>query len=280
MPSRSSSTFSRSPTSSTRPSRTSPRCRPTCARCSASSTRSSTSPRRTCPRRRSSCAAWPRCSRACTTGSRSSTPFSLTSTTTRARLRPEHGGARRPGPRGVGGPEPLLEVASSFQLVPFAADWLYRKLGHRYFWAYVAFEITSAFLICLGTVGLFALYTNTTESQFWRAFGVSCIAVAVGLVWAMRRARGLSDPLIDWVHDGKPASRALLAWRTAVALPRDFVVCNGWQPFVIIGVPIALFVTIDFKLPAYSALIIFVGICIATAYARGLHFLPSELAPR
>src|SRR5437763_935452 len=164
--------------------------------------------------------------------------------------------------------------------MPFAAEWLYRRLGHRYFWAYVAFEITSAFLICLGTVGLFALYTNTTESQFWRAFGVSCAAVAVGLVWAMRRAHGLADPLIDWVRDGKPASRALLAWRTAAALPRDFVVCNGWQPFVIVGVPIALFVTIDFKLPAYSALIIFVGICIATAYAGVLHFFASELALR
>ena len=28
--------------------------------------------------------------------------------------------------------------------MPFAAEWLYRKLGHRYFWSYVAFEIVSA----------------------------------------------------------------------------------------------------------------------------------------
>src|SRR5436190_22687414 len=110
--------------------------------------------------------------------------------------------------------------------MPFAADWLYRRLGHRYFWAYVAFEVSSACLICLGTVALFALYTPTTESQFWRALAAAEIAVAIGLVWVMRKARVLADPIVEWLRDGKPASRALLAWRTAAALPRDLVVAT------------------------------------------------------
>ena len=50
--------------------------------------------------------------------------------------------------------------------MPFAADWLYRRLGHRYFWAYAVFEVGSAFVITLGTVGLFALYTSATTAQF------------------------------------------------------------------------------------------------------------------
>src|SRR5260221_11822603 len=143
--------------------------------------------------------------------------------------------------------------------MPFAAEWLYRKLGHRYFWSYVAFEIVSAFLVCLGTLALFALYTNATTSQFWRAFVVSEVAVAVGLVWAIHRAKHVAWPLIQWARDGKPAKDALLVWRTAAALPRDFVVCNGWQPFVIIGRPISAFVPADFRRAAFKAVILLRG---------------------
>jgi adenylate cyclase len=164
--------------------------------------------------------------------------------------------------------------------VPFAADWLYRRLGHRYFWAYVVFEVTSAFLICLGTIGLFALYTDATTSEFWRAFVVADAAVAVGLFWVMRKARALAEPLVAWIRDGKPAAGALTAWRTAAGLPRDFVVANGWQPSVIVGAPISVFITADFGLPWYSALIIFAGSCVATGYAAILHFFASELSLR
>jgi adenylate cyclase len=164
--------------------------------------------------------------------------------------------------------------------MPFAAEWLYKRLGRHYFWAYVAFEVVSAYVICFGTVCLFALYTDTTASEFWRALVIADIAVAVGLVWVMAKAHGLARPIIDWIKRDRPAEGALLAWRTAAALPREFVVANGWQPAVIIGVPVAVFFTIDFGLPAYSAVIIFAGTTVASAYAAVLHFFASELALR
>jgi class 3 adenylate cyclase len=164
--------------------------------------------------------------------------------------------------------------------MPHAAEWLYRRLGPRYFWAYAAFEVFSAFLICWATLGLFLLYLDIGASEFWRAVLVSEAAVALTLVWVMHRVRHLAQPLIDWLREGKPASGALLAWRTAASLPRDFIVVNGWQPFVLVGVPIAVFVTIDFHLPWYSGLIIFLGTCVASAYAAVLHFFASELALR
>ena len=37
------------------------------------------------------------------------------------------------------------------------------------------------------------------------------------------------------------------------------VVANGWQPFVIVGVPVAVYSTLEFDLPVYSAAIIFAG---------------------
>jgi hypothetical protein len=51
--------------------------------------------------------------------------------------------------------------------MPFASDWLYERLGWRYFWAYAVFEVTSAWLITAGTLGIFVLYTDVTARQFW-----------------------------------------------------------------------------------------------------------------
>src|SRR5205085_332891 len=92
------------------------------------------------------------------------------------------------------------------------------RLGHRYFWAYAVFEVTSAFIITLGTVGLFALYTSATTAQFWRAFVVADVAVSASLLWVLRRARSLAGPLVEWVRAGKPPSGALTAWRAAAPL--------------------------------------------------------------
>lgn len=165
--------------------------------------------------------------------------------------------------------------------MPFASEWLYRRLGHRYFWAYLAFEVWSAYLITLGTIGLFALYMDDFGwDDFWQVAVVSELAVTVALVWALFRAKDVSQPIVGWVKGGKPADGAEQAWRTAAALPREFVVRNGWQPFVIVSVPIAIYEVIAAKLPWYSALFIMLGIWVAIAYAAVLHFFASELALR
>src|SRR4051812_3829165 len=164
--------------------------------------------------------------------------------------------------------------------MPFASEWLYRRLGWRYFWAYAAFDVISVLLITLGTLGIFVLYTDASATQFLRAFVVAEVCATAGLVWAGLRARGVVRPLVDWLREGKPASGALEAWQGAARLPRDFTVANGWQPFLIVAAPIAIFVTIDFKLPWYSAFVIFAGGSVAVAYAAVLHFFASELALR
>src|SRR3954449_12984880 len=114
--------------------------------------------------------------------------------------------------------------------MPFAAEWLYRRLGPHYFWAYAAFEVVTAWVTCAGTLGIFALYTpHLTAGQFLRAFVVSEAAVTLALVWTEKRAYRLTRPLLRWLRDGKPESGALLAWRAAAALPREFALESGWQ---------------------------------------------------
>src|SRR4051794_33576660 len=164
--------------------------------------------------------------------------------------------------------------------MPFASEWLYRRLGWRYFWAYFAFDVSSALLITAGTLGIFVLYTDVSVAEFWRAFVIAEVATLAGLVFVLARAKGLVRPLIDWLREGKPASGALDAWQRAARLPREFTVRSGWQPFLIIGIPVSLFIVLDFGLPWYSALVIFAGGSVSVVYAAILHFFASELTLR
>jgi adenylate cyclase len=161
--------------------------------------------------------------------------------------------------------------------MPFAFGRLYKRLGTGYFWIFAVFEVVSAFLICLATVGLFSLYGEMPTDEFWETVLFSDFWVAVALGYALVKTWRLAAPLIDWVRAGRTEEGALEAWRTAVTLPRRFVEESGWQPFAIVAVPVSIFFTIRFDLPFYSAAIIFAGTVIAVAYAAMLHFFASEL---
>lgn len=157
--------------------------------------------------------------------------------------------------------------------MPFLFGRAYRRLGRRYFLLYLAFEFFSAFVVCLATIGLFALYTQPSGSEFWTValFAEACVALSVAYMMASaaRRVR----PMIDWM-DGR--GDALEAWRAAVSVPRDLTLRVGWQPFLLIGVPVSIFATIEADLPAYSAFIIFAGAAVAVAYSAILHFFSYE----
>ncbi len=86
----------------------------------------------------------------------------------------------------------------------------------------------------------------------------------------------MAKPLSDWLRTRDPDG-ALEAWRVAITIPRRLVFVNGWKPFAIISLPSSIFYTLELGLPAYSALIIIAGSCIAIAYAGVLHFFASEL---
>jgi adenylate cyclase len=161
--------------------------------------------------------------------------------------------------------------------MPFFFDRLYGRLGTKYFALYLVFEVVSAFVVCLATVGLFALYTDSSGAEFWRVVAVAEGAVAVAVAYTMTRAWRLARPIVDWVRGGGRQEEAHEVWRRAVALPRDMVIANGWPPFAIVGLPVAIYATIEFELPAYGALIVFVGSMVAVAYAAILHFFASEL---
>ena len=161
-----------------------------------------------------------------------------------------------------------------------AFQWLYRRLGKRYFLLYVLFELASGILITFGTVGLFALYEDVSSATFWKVVIVAELSVGVAVLYAIHRTKELAMPLVRWIGGGRDPALAPEAWCQAVSLPRQVVLANGWQPFAIVGVPIADFFTMELDLPWYSALVIFAVILVAVAYAAVLHFFVSELFQR
>ena len=160
--------------------------------------------------------------------------------------------------------------------MPFAFGRLYGRLGAGYFWLFVVFEVVSASVICLATLGLFSLYEPMSEDTFWRVLVFSDMAVLLALAYSFYRSKQLIGPLYSWIREGKPEAGTAAAWRAAVAYPRSFVERNGLVPFFLVGVPVAVYFTLEFELPYYSAGIIFGGTLVAIAYAAILHFFAAE----
>jgi adenylate cyclase len=157
--------------------------------------------------------------------------------------------------------------------MPFLFERAYRRMGRHYFLLYLAFEFVSAFIVCLATLGLFALYTDPSASEFWTiaVFAEACVLLSTGfMMWnGAQRVR----PIISWMHG---EGDALEAWRAAVEVPRELTLKVGWQPFLLIGVPVSIFATIEANLEPYSAFIIFAGAAVAVAYSAILHFFSYE----
>jgi adenylate cyclase len=159
----------------------------------------------------------------------------------------------------------------------FAFDRLYRRLGRHYLWAFIVFDVFSAYVVAAATLGLFALYEDMSKDEFLRIMLFADVCAAAALAYGFFKARGMTRPLVDWVASGRPAKGALNAWRTAVALPREFALANGWVPFVIVALPLAIYIPTELELPFYSGAIIFAGTVVAAAYSAILHFFAAEL---
>src|SRR3954466_2682302 len=158
--------------------------------------------------------------------------------------------------------------------------WLYRRLGRRYLGAILGFEVLSAFVICLGTVGVLGIYEEMDAAEFWRVVAFSELCVALALVFGTRRIRTFMRPLLEWLHGARDPDSTLAAWRTAIAVPVEFVMRSIWRSILVVCLPTAIFFTVELGLPAYGAPIIFAAALVALSYSAVLHFFASEAALR
>src|SRR5438874_72708 len=101
-----------------------------------------------------------------------------------------------------------------------AARWLYQRMGHRYYFAYLGFEFGSALTIALATVRIFSLYQriSTTHLHVIAAFAWGCVLLA--LLAGAKKVYRCSAPLRRW-HCGEHVDAAAVAaspaWWSAVS---------------------------------------------------------------
>src|SRR4051812_10056157 len=160
------------------------------------------------------------------------------------------------------------------------AKWGWRRFGVRYFKLYAAFEVVSAFLIVVGTLGLLTLYEKVSAGQYWRTVLFACACVAVSLAVGTWKFARKARPLLDWARGRRGHEGAPEAWRTAISLPVEFVTNGAWLPVVLVALPVSIFITVELALPAYSVAILLGAALVSVAYAAVLHFFGSELALR
>jgi class 3 adenylate cyclase len=160
------------------------------------------------------------------------------------------------------------------------ARWGWRRFGPGYFKAYAAFEVLSALTIALATLGLLTLYERVSGAQFVRIGLFACACVLISLLVGARKVLPKAKPLLDWADGPRGREGAPEAWRSAIALPVEFVTRAAWLPALLVALPVSIFVTAELGLPAYSELFLFAGILVAVAYAAVLHFFGAELALR
>jgi class 3 adenylate cyclase len=161
--------------------------------------------------------------------------------------------------------------------MPFVFDRLYQRLGRVYFVVYGVFNVVSALIICLGTVGLFKLYEDPGSTEFFITLAFAEAVVALTVVWVIVKGWFVTRPIQRWIGGQRDEESSLDAWRAGVTFPRQFVAGVGMKPFALVSIPIAVFATIYQDLPAYGGLILFAGALVAVAYAAVLHFFASEL---
>ena len=160
------------------------------------------------------------------------------------------------------------------------ARWAYRKLGPRYLYANIAFEAVSALVIMLGTIGILSLYQEMTRAEFNRIVLVGWACTVVALVSGGKKLWRDMAPLNAWVRGSREERGANAAWRAAVELPREVVMREMWRPIALVGLPVAIYITLELDLPAHSLLVLTAGALVAIAYTTILHFFASELALR
>ena len=108
--------------------------------------------------------------------------------------------------------------------------WLYRKFGARYLFAYGIFAAFAAFVITLGTIGIFSLYQEHTKEEFLRVWVFTDACVLFSLGTALLRLRHEIEPITGWIRGNRDEASSVEAWRCAIALPLRFVTRGSWQP--------------------------------------------------
>jgi adenylate cyclase len=161
-----------------------------------------------------------------------------------------------------------------------ALDFLYRKLGSSYPFAFLTFELQSAFLIAAGTIFLFSSYYDAPEDDFLLVGAIAMACTALAVAFTLFRLYPRMRPLARWIGGKRGPDEALEAWRAAIDLPLRMIRADLWLPVFVVVIPTVIASLFIFGAPWYSFFPLAAAAMIALGYAAILHYLVLEAGLR
>jgi class 3 adenylate cyclase len=160
--------------------------------------------------------------------------------------------------------------------------WLYRRLGYLYPFAFIVVELQTAWLISLGTLGIFSFYYDAPFEDFGLQAAIVFGLTGTSILIAMIRSYGYVRPLNRWIasEDRDDPQLAGEAWAAAVGLPQTVISRDMKLPMLIVALPGSIAAIFILDLTALAFFPLFAGSLIAIGYAGILHYFALETGMR
>jgi adenylate cyclase len=161
-----------------------------------------------------------------------------------------------------------------------ALEFLYRKLGSSYPFAFLMLELQSAFVITAGTIFLFSFYYDAPDDDFLLVGAIAMVLTALAVAATLVRLFPKMRPLSRWIAGKRSPEDTEDAWRAAIDLPLRMIRSDVWVPIVGVVLPTVIVSLFVFDAPWYSFFPLFAAAMVALGYSATLHYLVLEAGLR
>jgi len=158
--------------------------------------------------------------------------------------------------------------------------WFYRRLGPAYPIAFIALELQSAFVIVLGTLGLYTLYYDVDGGEFFIILAVALATSGFAVCMAIYRAVNYTRPLREWIKGRRGEEETARAWVAAVGLPAYLLRRDVLFPIFVVAIPTSVVAVVLYGLSWLAFFPFLAAGLVAIGYGGILHYLALEAGMR
>ena len=158
--------------------------------------------------------------------------------------------------------------------------WFYRRLGPAYPIAFITLELQSAFVIVLGTLGLYTLYYDVDGGEFFIVLGTALATSGFAVCMAIYRAVIYTRPLRAWINGRRGEEESARAWVAAVGLPAYLLRRDVLFPIFVVAMPTAIVAVALYGLSWLAFFPFLAAGLVAIGYGGILHYLALEAGMR
>jgi adenylate cyclase len=156
----------------------------------------------------------------------------------------------------------------------------YARWGARYPKVALAIQFQSAHLVVLAGVALLTVYEPMSDADLIRILVVTQVLVLIDNLVALKLVYRLLRPVRAWLRGNRSMDQTVVAWRSLVDMPSEFVRRHWAFPLFLNAIPACVYITAELRLPATSFLALMAGALVVIAYGVMLRFFATELILR